>query len=267
MRFTSPLAMSAAALLAATAFAPAEAATTPSGSILGTVSFSAGATDLSAAAKRTLGGWSSSLKQATAVTVEGYGGTTAVRKSTATTLGLARAKAVQSWLAANRAGGTVTVVNRVHASTAGADKGNRVVIIVTKRNLTVTVTSDYDAPPAGQSAVCNFTVSAVRATQGGTQVATSSSGSAAGTCARNFTLKSVPTGKSTTFAVSFRCNESGDYTPADEVCTYAVASSPWSKVALASGDAPENGATTLSGVTVKATTGSVTGARVKFDPK
>jgi len=262
MRRRIPVSLAAASLaIAAFGVSPAQAAT--ASGTLGTVAFTATGSTLPSAATSKLKGWSGTLKQATAVTVEGYGGTKSVSKSKATALGLARAKAVKAWMAANKVGGTVTVVNKVHAASAGSDKGNRVVVIVTKRNVTVTVTSDYDAPPAGQAAVCNFTVASASASQGSTKVATATSGSAAGTCARSFTLKSVPTAKSTSIAVSFTCNESGDYMPADDVCTYVTTVAPWAA------PTPEIGATTgvasLTAVTVGATTGSLAALELKVN--
>lgn len=250
--------------LLASAFSAVPAqASTPTGT-LGTLSFSSTGTTLSGVSVSKLRGWTSTLKQATAVTVQGFGGTTAVSKSKACALGLARAQAVKSWLATNKAGGTVTVMNKCHASSAGSDQGNRVVVIITKRNITVTVTSDYDAPPQGQAAVCNFAVTSVNAKQGTTQVASASTSTAAGTCSRTFTLKAVPTAKATSLVVSFTCNESGDYMPAEDVCAYVTAVAPWSVVP------PEIGATagtgSLTGVTVGATTGSVAAAALKVNP-
>ncbi len=241
---------------------PAHAAT--ASGTLGTVSFSATAATLATTATTKLKGWKSTLLQATAVTVEGYGGTKSVSKSKATALGLARAKAVKAWMAANKVGGTVTVVNKVHAATAGSDKGNRVVVIVTKRNVTVTVKSDYDPAVEGSAVTCNVASTAVTATQGTTTVATASTSAAAGTCARKFTLRSVPTGKSTNLTVSLACNESGDGMAAEDVCFYAVPGAPWGKVTLAD-DLAVTGTTTLTGITVAATTGSVATVDIKLD--
>lgn len=260
MRKTFTIAVAAATLTAGLSVAPGHAATTPAASILGTVSFSATGTGLSTSGTSKLKGWAVVLKQATAVTVEGYGGTKSVASAKASARALARAKAVKAWLTANKAGGSITVVNKGRASSAGSDQGNRVVVIVTKRNVTVTVQGAFDAPLASQSPVCDFTVSSVKATQGTTQVAVATTSAAAGVCSRKFTLKSVPTGRGTTLTVAFGCNESGDGTPAEDVCAYAAATAPWNAVVLDAGDFPITGTTQLTSVTVGATTGSVASA-------
>jgi len=249
-------------VLAAIAAAPAEAASTRVGT-LGQVTFAARNSAVTAAASASLKSWLPSLRAASAIRLDSYGGTSAVSRTTASARAAARGKAVKAWLAARGVTARVTVANKVWwPGRPGADRGNRLVVVITalkpsvaptSRSVTVAYTSDFDPPAQGESAVCNYTPVSAQMTQGTSTVATSSVFTpVAGTsCSWQVTLAAVPLAQASTATVSFQCNDSGDGIPADELCLAAEASVAGATVTTNLNDA--TGDVSLAGVPVTAT--------------
>mgnify|MGYP003342167746 CR=1 FL=1 len=245
-RFRASVAI--AVLIAAVAATPATAAVTKVGT-LGQVTFAARLSALDASAASSLQAWLPSLRGASAVRLDSYGGTRAVARATASARAAARGNAVKAWLAARGVTARITVVNKMWwPGRPGADKGNRLVVVITalkpavvptNRSVTVTYTSDFDAPPQGESAVCNYTPVSAQVSQGAGAVATSSTFSAVSgsTCTWRVTLAAVPLNKASTVTVSFQCNDSGDGIPAEELCFAAEVSVAGATLAMNLNDA------------------------------
>jgi hypothetical protein len=245
---------------------------------LGAISFTQTGTTLTSSASKSLASWTNTVKQAAAIRLDAYGGNKLVTKSLAQSRAAARAKAVRHWLVSRSLGGTITIVNKTWwTAKAGADKGNRVVIVITKlaaavvpkpttKSLTVHVTSDFDPPQSGDPVACNFTATSVAVQQASATVVSTSVASADGTCGQTFTLNQIPIGKSSNFIVSFACNVSGDGMPAEDVCFYAQANVPWDSPVPSTTSIDPTGQVTLTGVMVTGSTGSVAELKLTVNP-
>ena len=255
-RFSAAAAVAASTLVFTLGAAVPTIAASDTGQ-LGTVSFPARGTSLTSSGIAALNVMSADLKSTSALRVEAYGGPTSVTKSTAKSRAAARAAAVQAWLKSKGIGGTVTVVNRGRwTGAAGSDNGNRVVLFATAKKVTFTVTSD-SMPDDNNATVCNFTVTSATSRQG-VPVGTASVKRATSACTWTVTMSSLTVGRPVNVSVAVTCNDAGDGTPADDVCSYAQSSSPW---VTPDAQARPAGATTLtatlSSVNVTGKTASV----------
>jgi len=239
------------AALALGMFTPAHAATDPGQ--LGTVSFSATGTSLDSAGVAALNRMAADLKATSALRVEAYGGSTSVAASKASSRAGSRGAAVKAWLQSKKLGGTITVVNKGRWSgSAGSDKGNRVVLVATAKSVTFSVTSDVEGP---DSSACNYTPSATKATVGTTTI--NGTVKKASGCKWTATVSGLPVGKTAKVWVNAICNDSGNGTPADDVCAYSMISKPWGNgVGVSDPNSVAVGAN-LTGIAVSARTASL----------
>ncbi|MBU6213524.1 MAG: hypothetical protein KGP01_03665 [Actinomycetales bacterium] len=263
-----------AVLLAAVAASPAEAATTKVGT-LGQVTFAARLSGVNAASAVKLSTWLPSLRSASAIRLESYGGTRAVSRVTATARAAARGAAVKAWLANRGVTARISIANKVWwPGRPGADLGNRLVVVITalkppvlptSRTVTVSFTSDYDPPDQGSLPTCNYTPTSAQVSQNAAAVASTArfTAVASGACTWIATLRAVPLNKASTVSVGFLCNDSGDGTPDGDVCFYAAASVTGATVAAVD---EVNGQTALAGLTFSATGAGQVALGVKMAP-
>lgn len=237
---------------------PAMAANNPGR--IGTVSFSGSSIALSNSAKSALTAMSADLKSTSAVRLEAYGGmSSAVSKSKANSRAAARAAAVQAWLKSKGVGGSVTVVNKGWASSAGSDQGNRVELVATAKKVTFKVTST-SGPSLDSAAVtvCDVTPTSASVTVG-SSVKMAVITKAAAKCEWSLMLPAVAVGATSTVNVTLTCpTENTDGTPGTDALLEVQVAAPWSVPDVASRSADSGSmVATLAGVKATAKTASL----------